>query len=168
MSWNPPNPYAEFDDDDYLAGFYGWAAHLGYLLEQKTPKISTDQHPAIIPMMDACHHIIQTSIRAQNTDPESPHRFMHLLGATFADDLHEAIEHAIRYAPEVYLELFGVSSAADMLSFFYEAALTYPTTEQENTGQESTAQESTAQESTAQESAAQESAAQESAAQESA
>lgn len=69
MSWNPPNPYAEFDDDDYLAGFYGWSAHLGYLLEQKTPKISTDQHPAIIPMMDACHHVIQTSIRAQNTDP---------------------------------------------------------------------------------------------------
>lgn len=26
MSWNPPNPYAEFDDDDYLAGFYGWSA----------------------------------------------------------------------------------------------------------------------------------------------
>lgn len=107
MSWNPPNPYAEFDDDDYLAGFYGWSAHLGYLLEQKTPKISTDQHPAIIPLMDACHHIIQTSIRAENTDPEA------------------------------YLELFGVSSAADMLGFFYEAALTYPATEQENTEQES-------------------------------
>lgn len=142
MSWNPPNPYAEFDDDDYLAGFYGWAAHLGYLLEQKTPKISTDQHPAIIPLMDACHHVIQTSIRAQNTAPESPHRFMHLLGATFADDLHEAIEHVIRYAPEAFLELFGVSSAADMLGFFYEAAITYPAAEQENTAQESTGQES--------------------------
>lgn len=137
MSWNPPNPYAEYNDDDYLTDLHGWAQDLGYLLERETPKISTDQYPAIIPLMDACHHVIQTSIRARNSDPDSPHRFMHLLGATFADDLHEAIEHAIRYAPEPYLEMFGICFSADLLSFFYEAAITYPTTEQENTEQES-------------------------------
>lgn len=137
MSWNPPNPYAEYNDDDYLTDLHGWAQDLGYLLERETPKISPDQHPAIIPLIDACHHIIQTSIRAQNTDPDSPQRFMHLLGATFADDLHEAIEHAIRYAPEPYLEMFGICFSADLLSFFYEAAITYPAPEQENTEQES-------------------------------
>lgn len=51
---------------------------------------------------------------------------MNLLGATFADDLHEAIEHAIRYAPEAYLKLLGISDGADLLNFFREAALTYP------------------------------------------
>lgn len=82
--------------------------------------------------MDACHHIIQTNIRAQNTNPDNPQHFMNLLGATFADDLHEAIEHAIRYAPEAYLKLLGISDGADLLNFFREAALTYPAAEQES------------------------------------
>lgn len=44
MSWNPPNPYAEYNDDDYLTDLHGWAQDLGYLLERETPKISTDQY----------------------------------------------------------------------------------------------------------------------------
>lgn len=132
MSWNPPNPYTEFDDDDYTAGFHGWAERVGYLLENTITSININQDPAIIPVMDACHHIIQTNIRAQNTNPESPQHFMNLLGATFADDLHEAIEHAIRYAPEAYLKLLGISDGADLLNFFREAALTYPAAEQES------------------------------------
>lgn len=46
MSWNPPNPYTEFDDDDYTAGFHGWAERVGYLLENTITSISINQDPA--------------------------------------------------------------------------------------------------------------------------
>lgn len=136
MSWNPltptPNSTTTTTSQASTAGLHT----SGTCWSRKPPKST----PTSTPPSSRCgrmppHHPDQHPRRKHR--PRKPATLHAPARATFADDLHEAIEHAIRYAPEAYLELFGVSFAADLFGFFYEAAITYPATEQENTEQES-------------------------------